>query len=251
VAWAAVELHTGPARTRRRATVPIFDGMCAVFEVTDSPPGWFTVSELDLQPALIGAVDTALGRELGSAIALASPELAARHLLEAVHRDLAALASGNMLYRGSIAEGVLAVATERGAAIAWVGTARGYRVGARGITQLTRDHDVLTAWIEQRRADGQPATPQEIDAFPHRGIITRALGAPGVVEVDTVAVALEPGERIVLASPSVGELPDSLEPSSHELAVAIAHEAARRSPGRAIGVAVGDFSAPAPASRSP
>jgi hypothetical protein len=248
--WAAVELHTSPTRSRRRVTVPIFDVACAVFEVTDSPPGWFEVTELDLQPALIGAIDAALCRELAHAIALASPELAARHLLEAIHRDLAALASGNILYRGSIAEGVLAIATERGVAIGWVGTARGYRVGARGVTQLTRDHDLVTEWIEQRRAEGEPPTPQEIDAFPHRGILTRALGAPGDIEVDTVAVALEPGDRIVLASPSVAELAGP-RGTGHEVALAIAHEAARRSPGRAIGVAVGDVSAPAPASRSP
>ncbi len=250
--WASAQLQTGPTRSRRRGSALLFEllepqalvGFAAVIEATDSPPAWFGgVPETDLQPALLAAAENALRVEFTRALSADTAAVAAARMLGGVSRDLHALAATDP-YKGSRGEGVLAVMTNRGSAIAWVGTARAYVVGSHGVTCLTRDHDLLHHWIESRRAEGKPPTQTEIDEFPHRGILTTVLGASADTRIDTVEISLRVDDRLILVSPSAAPSVERLghamvgASTAHDLALTVATHAARQSPGHAIGVAV-------------
>ncbi len=80
--------------------------------------------------------------------------------------------------------------------IAHVGDSRCYRVRNGSIHALTRDHSLLEDWKEAR----PDLTEQEIRDFPHKNVITRALGMRETVEVDLKTVQIELGDRFVLCS---------------------------------------------------
>jgi len=62
-----------------------------------------------------------------------------------------------------------------------VGDSRIYRVRPEGtIEQLTEDHSLLNDYIKMKNL-----TPEEIEHFPHKNVIVRALGMKETVVVDT------------------------------------------------------------------
>ena len=228
---ASMQLHAGPPRSRRRARAMLFEvadqreaiGFAAVIEATDSPPSWFDVPDDDLQHGLIALVEGALRRAW-------APTEPAR-MLETANRELWQLASKDP-YKGSIAEVVIAVVAPGLARIAWVGTARAF-VGGRCVT---RDHSLLNAYI-----DAKPdITAEEIAEFPHKNVLTRALGAEREVQVESVEMALAPGDRLVLASPAVPAVVATTG-SVDDAALELATRAARQAPGQAIAVAVAEL----------
>ena len=79
--------------------------------------------------------------------------------------------------------------------IAHVGDSRAYRVRARDITQLTRDHSLLNDYLL--------VMPNLTDAQRERlpsNVITRALGMQDGVAVDLFFESVEPGDVYVLCS---------------------------------------------------
>jgi serine/threonine protein phosphatase PrpC len=79
------------------------------------------------------------------------------------------------------------------ALVAHVGDSRAYLVRRGAITQLTEDHSLLNDFIKARNP-----SRAEIDAFPHKNVIMRALGMRDQVEVDVVSTALEDGDLLLL-----------------------------------------------------
>lgn len=71
-------------------------------------------------------------------------------------------------------------AVEDGVYVAHVGDSRGYRVRDGQIELLTEDHSLLNDYIKMRRL-----TQEEINNFPHKNVIVRALGMKDTVKVDT------------------------------------------------------------------
>jgi protein phosphatase len=59
--------------------------------------------------------------------------------------------------------------------------------------QLTEDHSLLNDYIKARHPSAA-----EIEAFPHKNVIMRALGMRDQVEVDLVRLDLEDGDVILL-----------------------------------------------------
>ncbi|TPV95655.1 MAG: Stp1/IreP family PP2C-type Ser/Thr phosphatase [Myxococcales bacterium FL481] len=80
--------------------------------------------------------------------------------------------------------------------IAHVGDSRCYRVRASGVELLTRDHSLLEDYKEAR----PDMTEAEAKNFPHKNVITRALGMRETVTVDLVKVEVSDGDRFVLCS---------------------------------------------------
>jgi protein phosphatase len=76
-----------------------------------------------------------------------------------------------------------------------VGDSRAYLLRGGALRQLTEDHSLLNDYKKSRAL-----TPEEIEAFPHKNVIVRALGMREAVEVDVQRVALEPGDTFVLCS---------------------------------------------------
>src|SRR5688500_14518936 len=77
-----------------------------------------------------------------------------------------------------------------------VGDSRVYRIRDNGIHQLTRDHSLLEDYKEAR----PDMTEEEARNFPHKNVITRALGMRDNVVVDISKVDLADGDRFVLCS---------------------------------------------------
>lgn len=80
--------------------------------------------------------------------------------------------------------------------IAHVGDSRVYRIQDGEITRLTRDHSLL----EQFKEINPGMTREEENNFPHRNVITRALGLTDDVEVDVKQYALRAGDQFLLCS---------------------------------------------------
>ena len=59
-----------------------------------------------------------------------------------------------------------------------------YRYRNDALLQLTEDHSLLNDYIKMRQL-----TPEEIEAFPHKNVIVRALGMKETVRVDVTPVA--------------------------------------------------------------
>lgn len=80
--------------------------------------------------------------------------------------------------------------------IAHVGDSRAYRVREGAITRLTRDHSLL----EQFKEINPQMTREEENNFPHKNVITRALGLSEAVEIDIKTHELREGDRYLLCS---------------------------------------------------
>lgn len=89
--------------------------------------------------------------------------------------------------------------------IAHVGDSRVYRVRDGTITRLTKDHSLFEQWKEIN----PDMTPEEERNFPHKNVITRALGLAEEVEVEVKQLPLEVGDYYLLCSDGLsGQLAD-------------------------------------------
>jgi protein phosphatase len=77
-----------------------------------------------------------------------------------------------------------------------VGDSRCYRVRGGEIAQLTRDHSLLEDYKEAK----PDMTEEEERNFPHKNVITRALGMRETVQVDIRGFQIESGDVYVLCS---------------------------------------------------
>ena len=79
--------------------------------------------------------------------------------------------------------------------IGHVGDSRVYRYRNGKLVLLTEDHSLLNDYIKMRQL-----TPEEIEAFPHKNVIVRALGMKETVQVDVMQERPEPGDIYLLCS---------------------------------------------------
>ena len=88
--------------------------------------------------------------------------------------------------------------------IGHVGDSRAYLSRQGAIRQLTEDHSLLNDYLRTRRL-----TPEEIENFPHKNVIVRALGMKDQVEVDLQREPLRAGDVILLCCDGLsGMVPD-------------------------------------------
>ena len=84
------------------------------------------------------------------------------------------------------------------------GDSRVYRIRGDEILQVTEDHSLLNNYKKIAKL-----TEEEIENFPHKNVIVRALGMKADVEVEVNRLALEPGDIYLLCSDGLtGELTD-------------------------------------------
>ncbi len=86
-------------------------------------------------------------------------------------------------------------AVENGVYIAHVGDSRCYRFRNGSLEALTEDHSLLNDYIKMKRL-----TAEEIENFPHKNVIVRALGMKDTVKVDTRFEVPEPNDTFLLCS---------------------------------------------------
>jgi len=80
--------------------------------------------------------------------------------------------------------------------IGHVGDSRAYRVRQGKIEQITRDHSLLEDYKEAK----PDMTEEEERNFPHKNVITRALGMRETVQVDIRAHQIQDGDTYLMCS---------------------------------------------------
>jgi serine/threonine protein phosphatase PrpC len=85
--------------------------------------------------------------------------------------------------------------------LAHVGDCRAFRWNADGLKQLTADHSLVASMVEAGRVE-----PEAVYTHPQRSVIFRCIGDRPSVEVDTTALALAPGDRVLLCSDGLWEM---------------------------------------------
>ncbi len=97
-----------------------------------------------------------------------------------------------MLFRGNTAY------------VGHVGDSRVYRLRDGKLEQVTDDHSLLNDYIKAKKL-----TAEEIEAFPHKNVIVRALGMKETVEVDVLKEEPRDGDVYILCSDGLsGMIPD-------------------------------------------
>ena len=81
------------------------------------------------------------------------------------------------------------------------GDSRAYLYRDGKLAQLTHDHSYV-----QELVDCGTITPEEAEHHPQKNIITRALGVDYRLEPETTALALHPGDRLLLCSDGLSNL---------------------------------------------
>jgi len=85
--------------------------------------------------------------------------------------------------------------THTGAYIGHCGDSRAYRFRGGAIEMLTDDHSLLNDYLKAHKL-----TPEEIENFPHKNVIVRALGMKDNVQVDVARLEPVPGDVYMLCS---------------------------------------------------
>lgn len=94
---------------------------------------------------------------------------------------------------GTTFAGVLTVGN--GSFVVHVGDSRVYRYREGELVQLTEDHSLLNEYVKMGRL-----SPEEIEAFPHKNVIMRALGMKETVKVDTRFEEPRSGDVLLVCS---------------------------------------------------
>ncbi len=81
------------------------------------------------------------------------------------------------------------------ALVAHVGDSRVYVIRKGTISQITEDHSLLNDYIKAKKL-----TPEEIEAFPHKNVIVRALGMKDTVLVDLSRYQTQKGDIYLTCS---------------------------------------------------
>ena len=76
-----------------------------------------------------------------------------------------------------------------------VGDSRVYRFREGKLSQITEDHSLLNDYLKARKL-----SPEEIEAFPHKNVIVRALGMKDTVQVDVSRLEPADGDIFLICS---------------------------------------------------
>jgi serine/threonine protein phosphatase PrpC len=115
-------------------------------------------------------------------------KLANQRIFESASRDIRLKGMGTTVVIGQIASDRFY--------IAHVGDSRCYRVRNGDIRQMTRDHSLLEDYKDAR----PDMSDEEQKKFPHKNVITRALGMRDTVQVDVSAEDIRDGDLFLLCS---------------------------------------------------
>jgi protein phosphatase len=105
-------------------------------------------------------------------------------------------ASRDIRYKGMGTTIVTALICGDKVYVAHVGDSRCYRIRQGGIAQITRDHSLLEDYKEAK----PDMTEEEQRNFPHKNVITRALGMRDTVQVDIKPHQILDGDFYLMCS---------------------------------------------------
>lgn len=90
-----------------------------------------------------------------------------------------------------------------GVYVGHVGDSRVYRIRGEALTQVTEDHSLLNDYIKMKEL-----TPEEIENFPHKNVIVRALGMKETVAVDSMFEIPQSGDIYLMCSDGLSGMID-------------------------------------------
>ncbi len=175
--------HTGHVRTNNEDAI-LTDPSGVLWAVADGMGGY-------------GHGDVAADLVIEQLALIPHTPVSGAHLVAALQSANSAVrrwaASANVAQMGAT---VVAALIDGGATtIAWVGDSRAYRSRGGELLQLTRDHSVVQELLDDGRL-----SPAAVRQHPQSHVVTRAIGAADRLDVDSVEVALEPGDFLLLCS---------------------------------------------------
>ena len=104
-------------------------------------------------------------------------------------------ASGDPNYRGMGTTIATVHFAESSVYVGHVGDSRVYRFRDGSLELVTEDHSLLNDYLKAKKL-----SPEEIEAFPHKNVIVRALGMKDTVQVDVSRVEPQDGDVFLLCS---------------------------------------------------
>ena len=126
--------------------------------------------------------------------------------IKLANRRVFETAQADARYRGMGTTIVGMVCGPTGTFVGHVGDSRGYLVRDGKIAQVTEDHSLLNDYLKVHKL-----TASEIEHFPHKNVIVRALGMKDSVSVDVQKLAPQPGDLYLLCSDGLsGMVPDDV-----------------------------------------
>ena len=94
--------------------------------------------------------------------------------------------------------GVVAALTAEETFVGWAGDSRAYLFRQGKLSQVTDDHSLLGEMIRAGKL-----SPEEVESFQYKNVITRALGPSEVVKPETKRVEMQPGDVLMLCCDGV------------------------------------------------
>ena len=109
-------------------------------------------------------------------------------------------------YKGMGTTIVSLVCSSGGTFLGHVGDSRGYVIRNGAIAQVTEDHSLLNDYLKVHKL-----SQEEIEHFPHKNVIVRALGMKEAVTVDIHRIEPKPGEVYLLCSDGLSGMVDDAD----------------------------------------
>ena len=155
--------------------------------------------------AAAGEVASATAAYVVSALAAVSPDSDPSRVLESAireaHRQLC-VGQAQVPARGGMATTLTAVLTDGFRfALAHIGDSRGFLCRDGRIEQLTTDHTLVQALVD----DGRLTSAQAAN-HPHRSVVLKSIDGQSPPEPDVKLLALQPGDRLLLCSDGLSDL---------------------------------------------
>jgi PPM family protein phosphatase len=124
--------------------------------------------------------------------------------IKLANRRVYETAQSDTRYRGMGTTIVTMVVGGTGAFVGHVGDSRGYLIrNAASIQQITEDHSLLNDYLKVHKL-----TADEIEHFPHKNVIVRALGMRDSVAVDIHRLEPKAGDLYLLCSDGLSGMVD-------------------------------------------
>ncbi len=98
-------------------------------------------------------------------------------------------------YRGMGTTLIGAYFIETGMYLVHIGDSRAYRIRGRQVERMTRDHSLADEYVAMGILK-----PEEVQFFPYKNVVTRAIGLQPTVEPEVNFVTIQPDDIFVLCS---------------------------------------------------
>ncbi|MCL2508674.1 MAG: Stp1/IreP family PP2C-type Ser/Thr phosphatase [Oscillospiraceae bacterium] len=133
-----------------------------------------------------------------------------RHLLfsaiETANATVFEMSRANEELEGMGTTVVAAIISGKASYIAHAGDSRAYRIFGRSISQLTRDHSMVQAMLENGEL-----TPTQAKRHPRKNIITRVLGVDGTILIDFCEEPFLDGDILLICTDGLTNFVDADE----------------------------------------